>query len=61
MKRHDFYLPKQQIEKLRKLSEETGLSMSELLRRAIDNFLNSYVSNLQSQDNSRQANNRGSK
>jgi predicted DNA-binding protein len=61
MKRHDFYLPKQQIEKLRKLSEETGLSMSELLRRAIDNFLNSYVSNLQSQDNSRQANNRDSK
>ncbi|MBC8233662.1 ribbon-helix-helix domain-containing protein [bacterium] len=56
MERRNFYLPKQQIEGLKKLSKQTGLSMSELLRRAIDNLLNSYVSDIQSQDNNRQEN-----
>lgn len=39
MKRHNFFYPEQLIEELRKLSKETGLPMSELIRRAISEFL----------------------
>ena len=39
MNRHNFYLPKQQMEALKALSKETGLSMSEHMRRAIDDYL----------------------
>ena len=49
-----FYLPERQMENLRKLSKQTGLSISELLRRAIDDLLAKYVSDIQSQDNNRQ-------
>ena len=35
----DFYLSDIQIKKLKALAEQTGLSVSELLRRAIDEFL----------------------
>ena len=51
-----FYLPEQQLENIRKLSKQTGLSVSELLRRAIDDLLAKYVSNIQSQDNYQQQN-----
>ena len=51
-----FYLPEQQMENIRKLSKQTGLSVSELLRRAIDDLLAKYVPNIQSQDNHRQEN-----
>jgi len=51
-----FYLPEQQMENMRKLSKQTGLSISELLRRAIDDLLAKYVPNIQSQDNNRQEN-----
>ena len=54
MKRYNFYLPEQQVDSLRNVSKQTGLSVSELLRRAIDELLKSYVSNIQSQDNNRQ-------
>ena len=56
MKRYTFYLPKQQMEQLRKVSKHKGLSVSELLRRAIDELLKSYVSDIQSQDNNQQEN-----
>ncbi len=42
MKKFTFYLPEQQMEKTRKLSKQTGLSVSELLRRAIDDLLAKY-------------------
>ena len=42
------------MENIRKLSKQTGLSVSELLRRAIDDLLAKYVPNIQSQDNYRQ-------
>ena len=38
MKRVDFYLSKIQIERLAKLSKKSGLSASEILRRAIDEY-----------------------
>ncbi len=56
MKRYNFYFPEQQIENLRKISKDTGISMAELIRRAIDNLIKDYVSNIQSQDNYRQQN-----
>ena len=56
MKRYNFYFPEQQIETLRKISKDTGISMAELIRRAIDNLIKDYVSNIQSQDNYRQQN-----
>jgi predicted DNA-binding protein len=39
MKRRNFYLTKQQIEALRALAEQTGLKVSEHIRRAIDSYL----------------------
>ena len=39
MKRYNFYLPEPLVIELRKQSEETGLTMSELMRRALNGFL----------------------
>jgi predicted DNA-binding protein len=39
MKRTNIYLPVPMDEKLKALSEQTGLSVAELIRRAIDAFL----------------------
>lgn len=36
--RTNFYLTKIQVNRLKKLSEKTGLSASEILRRAIDEY-----------------------
>jgi hypothetical protein len=38
-KRLDFYLTETQVEKMKALSEKTGLSVSEHMRRAIDEYL----------------------
>ena len=38
MKRINFYLSDKQIETLKALSEEVGLSVSELVRRAVDEY-----------------------
>ena len=38
MKKAMFYLTEQEIESLKKLSEKTGLSMSELVRRVLDQY-----------------------
>lgn len=37
--RANFYLTDNQLAQIKKLSKETGLSYSELLRRAIDEYL----------------------
>lgn len=39
MKRTNIYLTEPSVEKLQTLSEKTGLSVAELIRRAIDDFL----------------------
>lgn len=39
MKRKHFFLTEKQIQKLETLAEETGLSVAELIRRAIDDYL----------------------
>lgn len=39
MKRANFFLPEQLIERLKALSEKTGLSVAELIRRAADEYL----------------------
>jgi predicted DNA-binding protein len=39
MKRTHIFLPERIIEALKRLSAETGLSVAELIRRAIDMFL----------------------
>jgi predicted DNA binding CopG/RHH family protein len=39
MKRTNIYLSKPQLEQMRLLAEATGISMSELIRRIIDEFL----------------------
>ena len=38
MKRFNYFYTAKQIEELKKLSTETGLSVSELIRRAIDEY-----------------------
>jgi hypothetical protein len=39
MKRVDFHLTERQIEELREMSKDTGISVAELIRRAVDMFL----------------------
>jgi hypothetical protein len=39
MKRVDYHLTIKQIEALRLLAKETGLSVAELIRRAVDAYL----------------------
>jgi len=39
MKRTNFFLPEQLIERLKARSESTGLSVAEIVRRAIDEYL----------------------
>jgi predicted DNA-binding protein len=39
MKRVNYHLTEQQIAKLKKLSEKTGLKVADLIRRAIDEYL----------------------
>ena len=39
MKRTNFYLTEKQVERLKQRSEQEGLSLAELVRRAIDAFL----------------------
>lgn len=39
MKRVNYHLTEKQIERLEELSERTGLSVAELIRRAIDEYM----------------------
>jgi len=39
MTRINFFIPKKILEKLKKVSKETGAPYSELIRRAINSFL----------------------
>ena len=41
MKRVNYHLTNQEIKALRELSQQTGLTVSELIRRAIDEYLES--------------------
>ena len=40
MKRTNFYYPQQMLDALKKLSGETGIPVSELIRTAVAEFLN---------------------
>jgi predicted DNA-binding protein len=40
MLRTNIYLPKVTLSALKKISESTGLSVAEIIRRAIDEYLN---------------------
>ncbi|WP_366941961.1 ribbon-helix-helix domain-containing protein [Cupriavidus basilensis] len=42
MKRTHTFIPDQTILRLRELSENTGLSVAELIRRAIDDYLKHF-------------------
>ena len=42
MKRINFCFPEQLIEKLKKLSKDTGLTMSEIIRRALDDYFDKH-------------------
>ncbi len=39
MKRTNYYYPPQQLARLKKLSKKTGVPVSELIRRAIEDYL----------------------
>lgn len=39
MKRTNIHLPEQQLELLKEISEETGLTVAEHIRRAVDEYL----------------------
>jgi hypothetical protein len=43
MNRYHFYLPERQAKHLEKLKEQTGLSVAELIRRAIDLLFSEYA------------------
>ena len=42
MKRINFFLPEQQIAKLKGYVKSTGLTMSEILRRALDEYFDKH-------------------
>ena len=44
MKRVDYYLTAPQVERLKHLTETTGLTTSELIRRAVDEYLDKHRS-----------------
>jgi predicted DNA-binding protein len=46
MKRTALFLKEEQIKKLQKLSEKTGAPLAELIRRAIDRYLQERVKEL---------------
>lgn len=39
MKKYNLYLPERQIRELEKISERLGISVSEIIRRALDSFI----------------------
>jgi hypothetical protein len=39
MKRRSYFFPEAQLKKLEKLSRQSGLSVAELIRRAVDAYL----------------------
>lgn len=39
MKKYNLYLSESQIESLEKISKERDISVSEIIRRALDNFI----------------------
>ena len=43
MKRYNFHLPEQIMNELRDMSEATGLTVSELIRRALSEFVKQAV------------------
>ena len=43
MKRTNYYYPDQMLNRLKKISAETGLPVSEIIRRAIDKLLEEEV------------------
>ena len=42
MKRINFCFPEQLIEKLKSLANKTGLTMSEIIRRALDDYFDKH-------------------
>lgn len=42
MKRHNFFLPEDLVASLKTIAENTGVPMSELIRRALSNWLVEY-------------------
>ena len=47
MRKYNLYLPERQILMLEKMSEKLGISVSEIIRRALDFFIESENSKLQ--------------
>ena len=45
MKRTNFHLTDLQIKRLRNVAKQTGLSVAELIRRAVDEWLEEYERN----------------
>lgn len=39
MKRTNFYFPDQMLERLKKVKEKTGLTVSEIMRNAVEKYL----------------------
>jgi len=43
MKRVDYFLTERQVERLKQLVDATGLKVSELIRRAVDEYLDKHL------------------
>ena len=48
MKKYNLYLSEQQIDTLNLLSEQKGLSVSEIIRRALDEYIEKELNKIQS-------------
>jgi len=43
MKRQHVFLSEQQLASLKKIADQTGISLSEIIRRAVDEFIASHM------------------
>lgn len=53
MQRINFYVSKIQIASLKAISDKTGLSVSEHVRRAIDEYIDEYIERQKGSDKTR--------
>lgn len=55
MRKYNLYLPERQIVELEKMSERLGISVSEIIRRALDSFIEKENSKLETDSITRKA------
>ncbi len=51
MRRVNYHLTEGQIERLQRLAQKTGLSVAEIIRRAVDDYLDKKTNRMKKEEN----------